>query len=117
MKIKNLNACTLEENGTLEAYDKKNLLTIKKGVYTIGNSPVQYKIESTDRVQYTDYLKSKFSYNLVYQLRKADNNNEEIYISLTFCQNVKFILMNRLSIKGFFKVLVKPIEWLIKLLK
>lgn len=40
MKIKNLNACTLEENGTLEAYDKKNLLTIKKGVYTIGNSPV-----------------------------------------------------------------------------
>lgn len=110
MKIKNLKACVLEEDGVLAVYDKKNLLTIGRGVYSIGNSPVLYKIESNDRVQYTDYLKAKVVDKFVYNLRKADNNNEAIYVSLTFWQNVKFVLMNKITLKEGISIIKKVIK-------
>ena len=110
MKIKNLKACILEEDGTLVVYDKKNLLTIGRDVYSIGNSPVLYKIESNDRVRYTDYLKAKVVDKFVYKIRKADNNNEAIYVSLTFWQNVKFILMNKITLKEGVDLIKKVIK-------
>lgn len=115
MKIKNLKPCMLEEDGTLKNYGTKNLLIIKKGVYSIGKNLEQYKIENTNRIKYTDYLKTKVVDKFVYQLRKEDKNNPEIYVSLTFWQNIKFILMNKFRFKSLFKTLLKPIEWIIKL--
>lgn len=111
MKIKNLKACVLEEDGTLAVYDKKNLLTIGRGVYSIGNSPILYKIESNDRVQYTAAPSvAKVVDKFVYNLRKADNNNEAIYVSLTFWQNVKFVLMSKITLKEGINIIKKVIK-------
>ena len=60
---------------------------IKGKNYKINNEPF-YKIENLERIRYIDSQQLTDKY--VYKLRNADNNNDEIYIKLTFCQNFIF---------------------------
>lgn len=123
MKIQNLKPYRInEENGTLECYDNKNTITIKKNKYSISNNPsIFYKIECLSKIEHTEYLKTKISDKFVYLLRKYDANNEELYVSLTFWQNIKFILIHwdykfGDFIKRFCKGILTICKWLIELL-
>ncbi len=118
MKIKNLKANELNEaDGTLEVYDKNNTITIVGNNYYISNKPnIFYKIYRTDKVKYTDILNVKVFDKYVYQLRREDNNNSEIYVSLTWWQNLKFKIMNHKSIDMLFKTLLLLIKKFIKIL-
>ena len=116
MKIQHLKPYRLNEDGTLECYDNKNTITIKKNVYSISCKPnVYYKIESLNRVLYTEYLETEVKDKYVYRLRYADNNNEEICISLTSWQNIKFKLMHCENIfKNLCKTIFNGIKWFLK---
>ena len=116
MKIEHLKPYRLNEDGTLECYDNKNTITIKKNVYSISCKPnVYYKIESLNKVLYNEYLKTKVKDKYVYLLRYADNNNEEIYISLTFWQNIKFKLMHcENTFKNICKTVFNCIKWFLE---
>ena len=123
MKIQNLKPYRIEESdGTLECYDNNHTITIKKNNYSISNKPnVFYKIECLDKIEYTEYLKTKISDKFVYLLRNSDANNEELYVSLTFWQNIKFILIHwdykfGYFIKRFCKGIVTICKWFIELL-
>ena len=116
MKIQHLKPYRLNEDGTLECYDNKNTITIKKNVYSISCKPnVYYKIESLNKVLYTEYLETKVRDKYVYLLRYADNNNEEIYISLTSWQNIKFKLMHCENMfKNICKIVFNGVKWFLK---
>jgi hypothetical protein len=117
MKIQNLKPYIIEESdGTLECYDNKNTITIKKNEYSISCEPnVYYKIESLNRILYTEYLKVKVKDKYVYLLSYADNNNEEIYVSLTYWQYIKFNFMHCGNIfKNICKVVFNGIKWFLK---
>ena len=121
MKIEHLKPYRLDENGTLECYDNKNTITIKKNIYSISYKPnVYYKIESLNRILYTEYLKAKVKDKYVYLLRNFDVNNEELYVSLRFWQNIKFILIHwdykfGNFIKRFCKSILTFCKWFIEL--
>lgn len=94
MKIENLKPCRLYEDGTLEIYDRVNTITIKRNVFSISDAPdTFYKIKNLKKVIYTSYLKAKVKDKYVYLLRQC-NNNEDIYVSLTYWQNIKFHLIH-----------------------
>ena len=123
MKIQNLNPYRIEESdGTLECYDNNNTITIKKNNYSISDKPnVFYKIECLNKIEYTEYFKIKISDKFVYLLRKSDANNNEIYVSLTFWQDIKFILIHwdykfGDFIKRFCKGILTICKWFIELL-
>ena len=118
MRIENLRANVLNEDGTLSVYDKNNVITIKGNNYAISCSPnIFYKIYCTDKVKYTNFLNAKVVNRYVYQLRKADNNNEEIYVSLTWWQNLKFLIMNHKIIRNIFKNLWSLAKEIISIFK
>lgn len=116
MKIKNLYPCTLEENGETKIYDKHNRITIRNNTFSISSNPnIFYVIESTNKITHTDYLKTKLKEKYVYCLRKADKNNEEIYVSLTWWQNIKFNIMHiKKALCSFFKYTMSFFKWLIE---
>lgn len=111
MQIKNLYANVLEDDGSLRIYDKKNTITIKGNKYSISDGPY-HKIYNTKRYKYADYLGTEVKDKYVYHLRPSDNNNEEIYVSLSYWQNLKFLLMN-LEVKKKIKRCKKPLSYIV----
>ena len=123
MKIQNLKPYRIEESdGTLECYDNNNTITIKKNNYSISDKPnVFYKIECLNKIEYTEGFKIKVSDKFVYLLRKFDANHDELYVSLTFWQNIKFNLIHwdykfGNFIKRFCKCILTICKWIIELL-
>lgn len=123
MKIQNLKPYRIEESdGTLECYDNNNTITIKKNNYSISDKPnVFYKIECLNKIEYTECFKIKISDKFVYLLRKSDANNNEIYVSLNFWQNIKFNLIHwdykfGNFIKRFCNGILTICKWFIELL-
>lgn len=117
MEIFNLKPYIINEDGSLENYDCVNTITIKKDVFSLSSEPnTFYKIESTQQIKYTDYLKTKIKGKYIYHLRKADKNNEDIYVSLTWWQNLKFNIMHiKDTVHQILKFFVSLFKWLIEL--
>ncbi|MBP5421271.1 MAG: hypothetical protein J6Y78_02385 [Paludibacteraceae bacterium] len=91
--MKGLKVYSVQEDGSLENYDKKNTITIKRKKYSISNNPnLFYRIEDVEKVRTSGYLKAILKDKYVFRIRKADANNEEICVKLSFFQSLIFQL-------------------------
>jgi hypothetical protein len=82
------------EDGTLEKYPNSWNINISKNEwYFIENPNIKYNL-IFERIKSTDTLKAKLCDKYVYRLREDSNNGDEICISLTLLQNIKFNIMN-----------------------
>ena len=73
-------------------------VSIKNKNYKINNGPF-YRIENIKQIKYID--NQKLSDKYVYKLRDEDNNNEDIYIKLTFIQMLFFLFFHKIFIWHF----------------
>lgn len=110
MKIDNLQSYKWDYSKLVPYSNSK--IFIKGKNYKIDNGSF-YKIDNLKQIKYIDNQKLTDKY--IYKVRNADNNNEEIYIKLTFYQMLKFYLstMFLLDCWNFIKYILSFLLWLI----